>query len=71
VRADWRRRKKPDICERCGANVYIGDWPTCHGNPEEHGPQRGGWQWGEGSAPGSKAPLVLGQDLGYDGKVKT
>ena len=65
---DWRRKKGHRVCEDCGGKVFLGDWPTCHGDPEDHGPQTGGWQFG-GVSP--YKPLVLGETLGHDGKIRT
>ncbi len=25
------------LCDCCGGDIEIGDWPFCHGDPAEHG----------------------------------
>lgn len=37
IEPDWyRRHAQSSTCEKCGGNVYEGDWPFCKGDPADH-----------------------------------
>lgn len=52
-------------CDRCGAQVQVGDWPFCKGDPKDH---ENGGSYGFSPFEPYVDPNILpnGKDVGYN-----